>query len=119
MAGANHPDFVVDVEEAFESICKMTWCHQSQIMEWLPWVGRHKLEVPESFEAWKVLLKQRLTRQNKELGLNGDRAAEAFLVTAWGEVPSRLQIVKDFPEIYPEVSRFENLSRFASAHHDD
>ena len=30
-----------------------------------------------------------------------------------------LHFLNDFPEIYPEVSRFENLSRFAAAHHDD
>ncbi len=119
MAGANHPDFVVDVEEAFESICQMTWCHQSQIMEWLPWVGRHKLDVPQSFEDWKVLLRNRFARQNKELGMKGDRASEAFLVTAWGEVPSKNQIFNDFPGLDIESSRFENLLRFAAAHHDD
>jgi LmbE family N-acetylglucosaminyl deacetylase len=119
MAGANHPDFVVDVEVAFESICQMTWCHQSQIMEWLPWVGRHKLDVPQSFEDWNVLLRNRFARQNKELGMEGDRAFEAFLVTAWGEVPSKSQIFNDFPGLDIESSRFENLLRFAAAHHDD
>ena len=119
MAGANHPDFIVDVEEAFESISKMTWCHQSQIMEWLPWVGRHKMDVPRSFEDWKLLLRKRFARQNKELGMNGVQAAEAFLVTAWGEVPSKERILKDFPGLDLGASRFENLSRFAVAHHAD
>ena len=116
MAGANHPDFLVDVEASFESISEMTWCHQSQIMEWLPWVGRHKLDVPQSFEDWKVLLRKRFARQNRELRVDSEKAMEAFLVTAWGEVPSREQILKDLPGIELTLSRFENLSRFASAH---
>lgn len=119
MAGANHPDFVVPVEEAFEAICSMTWCHQSQIMEWLPWVGRHKLDVPRSFEDWKILLRKRFTRQNRELGVMNDQAAEAFLVTAWGEVPSREQIMRDFPKLDNDASGFENLTRFANAHHEE
>ncbi|MBT5927033.1 MAG: PIG-L family deacetylase [Verrucomicrobia bacterium] len=119
MAGANHPDFLVDVEEAFESICEMTWCHQSQIKEWLPWVGRHKLDVPQSFDDWKKMLRKRFSRQNKELGLEGDRAMEAFLITAWGEVPNKNQILRDFPGMDLALSQFENLSRFALAHHND
>jgi LmbE family N-acetylglucosaminyl deacetylase len=35
MAGANAADIVVDVEEAFDLIAEESWCHQSQINEWL------------------------------------------------------------------------------------
>jgi len=119
MAGANALDFVVDVEDAFESICEMTWCHQSQIMEWLPWVGRHKMSPPESFEEWKHILRDRFARQNRELGVPGSRASEAFMVTAWGEVPTKDQIMADFPGINPVWSPFGNLSKFASVHHEE
>jgi len=107
------------VEEAFDAISEMTWCHQSQIMEWLPWVGRHKMNPPESFEAWKGILRERFARQNKELGVEGDQASEAFMVTAWGEVPTKEQILADFPGIQPSWSPFGNLNKFASVHHED
>src|SRR5438477_9681717 len=38
MFGANACDLAVDVEDALAKICDLTWCHQSQITEWLPWV---------------------------------------------------------------------------------
>ncbi len=119
MAGANHPDFTVDVEEAFDAVCQMTWCHQSQIMEWLPWVGRHQMDPPESFEKWREILRDRFSRQNRELGLGGHRATEAFLITAWGEVPGKEKIERDFPNIHHDSSHFQNLSRFSKAHHGE
>src|SRR6185369_585193 len=54
MSGANSFDFVVDVEDAFPDICRMSWCHQSQIAEWLPWVGRHSMEPPKSPKNWST-----------------------------------------------------------------
>jgi len=45
MHGANAYDLAVDVEAAFDAITEMAWCHQSQIAEWLPWVGRHQMAV--------------------------------------------------------------------------
>jgi LmbE family N-acetylglucosaminyl deacetylase len=117
MLGANKPDFLVNVEEAFEAICEMRWCHQSQIMEWLPWVGRHKLHPPSSFEMWKDMMRARFARQNKELGVVGNQAMEAFVVTAWGEVPTQKQILQDVPFIDRGLSRFENLERFEAHHH--
>ena len=51
MAGANACDIAVDVEPAFQKICEMSWCHQSQITEWLPWVGRHDMAPPKNFRG--------------------------------------------------------------------
>ncbi|PYJ84577.1 MAG: hypothetical protein DME22_12295 [Verrucomicrobia bacterium] len=109
MFGANSFDFTVDVEDAFQKIAEMTWCHRSQVREWLPWVGRHDLDVPASFEDWRKTLRQRLGRRARELGINTRRATEVFTVTAWGEVPAFKQLVDDFPRMIPAAS---NLSRF-------
>ena len=84
MAGANTHDFAVDVEEAFPKICEMTWCHQSQIAEWLPWVGRHDLKPPRSLTDWSPALRKRFENRQRELGIQSQRALEVFTVTAWG-----------------------------------
>jgi len=117
MAGSNHPDFVVDVEPMFETIAQMTWCHQSQIMEWLPWVGRHRMQAPADFDAWKVELRERFIRQNRELGIDDDHAREAFMVTAWGEVPTTKELLNDIPCIDQAQSNFQRLKVYEKAYH--
>ncbi len=99
MFGANAYDFAVDVEPAFEEIPAMAWCHQSQIMEWLPWVGRHDMPVPKDFNDWKVLLRRRFDAHLGTLGLAPGRAMEVFTVTAWGQVPTPEQLSGDFQEL--------------------
>src|SRR3989442_685221 len=59
MFGANSFDLVVDVEEVFPKICEMAWCHQSQIAEWLPWVGRHNMAPPKSYADWSKMFRRR------------------------------------------------------------
>ena len=56
MFGENAFDLVVDVSEAFELMVEMSWCHQSQVTEWLPWVGRHDMDYPKSIDEWRVTL---------------------------------------------------------------
>ncbi|MBN2507809.1 MAG: PIG-L family deacetylase [Verrucomicrobia bacterium] len=111
MAGANAADVVVDVEEAFPLIARMSWCHQSQIAEWLPWVGRHDMEVPRSIEDWQRTLRRRFDRKNRELGLATGHAVEVFRVTAWGAVPDLAQLRRDLPGIAPDLSPLDALGR--------
>jgi LmbE family N-acetylglucosaminyl deacetylase len=99
MFGVNAPDLVVDVEPAFDRIVEMSWCHQSQIREWLPWVGRHQIKAPRSPVEWSVVLRDRFRRQQRELGLRMRRATEVFTVTAWGSIPKIESLVKDFPKL--------------------
>jgi LmbE family N-acetylglucosaminyl deacetylase len=108
-AGTNTHDLAVDVGDAFDLICKMSWCHQSQIMEWLPWVGRHNMEPPQSFEHWKQILRDRFVRKNRELGIQSPRPVEVFTVTAWGQVPQYSQLLEDLPCIVPEASNLVAL----------
>lgn len=111
MFGANAHDIAIDVEEAFEAIAEMTWCHQSQIAEWLPWVGRHDMAPPASLEAWKTMLRQRFLRRNRELGIDSDRVVEVFRVTAWGAVPSLDDLTRDLPPILTSASNLTTLQR--------
>lgn len=114
MAGANRVDLTVDVEDAFDVVAAQSWCHQSQINEWLPWVARHHLEPTADLAAWKVKLRERFDRQAKELGLSPGRAHESFIVTAWGVVPGPGQLETDFPNLMMDAQQATQLeSRLA------
>jgi len=109
MFGANAYDLAVDVEPAFPQIVDMSWCHQSQICEWLPWVGRHQMEAPRSLADWTATLRQRFARKNRELGIAAPNAVELFTVTAWGEIPKPAQLENDFPGLLTEACRLDEL----------
>jgi hypothetical protein len=109
MFGANAYDFAVDVEAAFQTICEMTWCHQSQIAEWLPWVGRHNMAPPKDAAEWEQTLRTRFDRKNRELGIVSAHAMEVFRVTAWGSVPTLRQLIDDFPGFDREASNLNRL----------
>ncbi len=116
MAGANAADLVVDVEEVFDVIAEESWCHQSQINEWLPWVARHRLEPTTDLAAWKEKLRARFDHQARELGLPGGRAHEVFVPTAWGIVPTVEQLERDLPISRDPTRRArvaERLARWA------
>lgn len=117
MAAGGGFDLVIDVEETFEAICEMSYCHQSQIAQWLPWIGRHEMEVISSFPEWRKALRKRFTRRNQVLGIDSSHALEFFNVTAWGTIPSCEQLLKDFPNIQPQFSRLDALrARLAQWH---
>lgn len=124
MFGANAFDVAIDVTEAFDAIAAMTWCHQSQIVEWLPWVGRHDMAPPASLDEWKLTLRARFERTARELGLI-DRPQtspappaagaaqplfEVFRITAWGAVPTLAQLAADLPP-FDAASNLDALGR--------
>ena len=109
MSGSNQFDLAIDVGDAFAKICELTFCHQSQITEWLPWVNRHNLQAPASLAEWAHTLHRRFANRNRELGIQSERAMEVFAVTAWGAVPSWVQLEKDFPNIVPSLSHIDQL----------
>lgn len=93
MEGANAVDLAVPMGPAFETVSSMAWCHQSQIREWLPWVGRHNLEAPATLEDWNRVFRARCLGRNRALGLKSNEPHEFFTLTAWGEVPDSLAAV--------------------------
>jgi len=111
MFGANASDLVVDIEPAFDRVAEMSWCHQSQIKEWLPWVGRHQMQSPRSPAEWSVALRRRLLRQQRELGIRTRRATEVFTVTAWGTIPGLASLLEDFPTLIPSATRLARLRK--------
>jgi LmbE family N-acetylglucosaminyl deacetylase len=111
MFGSNAYDLAIDVDETFPLIEQMTWCHESQVREWLPWVGRHDMAPPASLDEWRVTLRRRFDRKNRELGISSRHAFEVFTVTAWGEVPTADQVLRDFPGVSAEASNLDALRR--------
>jgi LmbE family N-acetylglucosaminyl deacetylase len=111
MLGANAFDLAIDVQEAFPKVCEMTWCHQSQIKEWLPWVGRHQMEPPASRKEWSAMLRERFERQQRELGIKPGRIVEVFTLTAWGEVPTYKQLISEVPGIIKSASNLAQLKK--------
>jgi LmbE family N-acetylglucosaminyl deacetylase len=113
MSGANVADIVVGVEEVFDVIAEESWCHQSQINEWLPWVARHHIEPTPNLAAWKEKLRARFARQARELGLPTDRSYEVFTPTAWGTVPTVEQLERDLPMVVDRTRRARLAERLA------
>ncbi len=109
MGGANAYDIAVNVEEAFSKICEMSWCHQSQITEWLPWVGRHDMVAPKTLAEWSETMRRRFDGNQRKLGVRSTRALEFFNITGWGIVPTCEQVLRDFPNLEREASNLERL----------
>jgi len=109
LAGAYAFDLAVDIEPVFEQVARMSWCHQSQIREWLPWVGRHQMNAPESPAEWSSELRTRFERENVRLGLSRQPLTEVFTVTAWGESPSVDRLLAEFPGLIPNPEREARL----------
>ena len=85
MFGENAFDLVVDVSEAFELMVEMSWCHQSQVTEWLPWVGRHDMDYPKSIDEWRVTLERRYAKAQRGAWTGRPADGGFFTVTAWGD----------------------------------
>jgi LmbE family N-acetylglucosaminyl deacetylase len=111
MAGGNAVDLALDIEDAFSKIVDMTYCHQSQLLEWLPWVGRHQMEAPKTREEWAGILRARLQRENRELGIRSEHVHQVFTVTAWGEVPQISRLLSDFPPLSEHFCNLEALRK--------
>jgi LmbE family N-acetylglucosaminyl deacetylase len=110
-AGANTNDLAVDAETAFDAVCKMSWCHQSQISEWLPWVGRHNIQTAKSLEEWSEILRARFAKKNRDLGLDTQRFLEFFTLTGWGSIPSYETLLADLPPLFASGSKLEQVRR--------
>lgn len=111
MTGENCYDLAIDVEDTFEVMAQESFCHQSQIKEWLPWVGRHDMAPPNNLDEWKAVLRHRFTKRNREMGIPSDRTFEFFTITAWGSIANIDQLLLDFPRIDSGRSRLEELEK--------
>lgn len=61
------PDISIGIDEAIETKVDGLSAHESQMYEWLPWVGNYEDEVPEGEEERRAWLDER-TRAGSEVG---------------------------------------------------
>ena len=99
MGATRKPDVVINVEPVFDSIVRQSWCHQSQITEWLPWIGRHGVDVPADMAAWERNLRERNLSHRRKAGLGDGPAVETFHISGWGMAPEPGALERDFPSL--------------------
>lgn len=103
------PDVVVDITSTYDKKIAALDAHQSQMYEWLPWIGHYSQEVPQT-EAdrikWLAIRTARPinpeTRASLEKWYGKDRAdkvkyVESFEVCEYGAQPNDEDIRKLFP----------------------
>ena len=111
------PQMVVDIDEVFETKLDMLIAHESQVFEWLPWIGRSEAKVPGSdapqkrrewlrdfyrdhydppvAERFRDLL---VSRYGETRG-SAVREAEAFELCEYGTRPGAADIERIFEEL--------------------
>lgn len=103
------PDIAVDISAVFNQKIHALDAHESQVYEWLPWIGGYSEQVPaDRKEREKWLASNRAVRLTPEVRTSlekwygKDRAskaihAEAFEICEYGTQPNDEQILKLFP----------------------
>jgi LmbE family N-acetylglucosaminyl deacetylase len=103
------PDIVVDITSVYDKKVSGLDAHESQMYEWLPWIGHYLDQVPkDKSERIKWLAKQRAGAINAEMRSSLEKwygkekasnvkYAEAFEVCEYGAQPSDADIKKLFP----------------------
>ena len=103
------PDIVVDITSVYDKKVSALDAHESQMYEWLPWIGHYLDQVPkDKNERIKWLAKQRAGTINAEMRASLEKwygkekasdvkYAEAFEVCEYGAQPNDADIKKLFP----------------------
>ena len=104
-----HPDIVVDITSVYSKKIADLDAHESQMYEWLPWIGGYLFEVPQSKQDRIIWLTKKTarpisleTRAGLEKWYGKVRAdkvqyAEAFEICEYGAQPNDNDIKKLFP----------------------
>lgn len=105
------PDVAVDISEVFSQKIHALDAHESQVYEWLPWIGGFLSEVPQDItkrESW--LATNRTVRITPEVRSSLEKwygkargshvkHAEAFEICEYGTQPTEADIRRLFPMI--------------------
>ncbi len=103
------PDVAIDISSVFEQKIHALDAHESQVYEWLPWIGGYLDKVPtDKTQRKKWLAENRKVtitpevRKSLEKWYGSDKAskvqhAEAFEICEYGTQPSEIEIRRLFP----------------------
>jgi len=104
------PDIVIDITSAAAKKAEAICAHESQIFEWLPWIGGRPDEAPTNpAERRKFYIERYLSRSNIErfkdaaskwytpAQIQNIRYAEAFEICEYGAMPNKERIKQLFP----------------------
>ena len=105
------PDIAIDITDVFDQKISALDAHESQVYEWLPWIGGYLEEVPAGKTERKPWLKKRMQRPitpavrlalekwyGKDRGA-GIQFAEAFQVGEYVAQPDEATLRKLFPMV--------------------
>ncbi|MBL7872188.1 MAG: PIG-L family deacetylase [Cyclobacteriaceae bacterium] len=103
------PDIAVDITSVFEQKMHALAAHESQVYEWLPWIGGYEKEVPKNPSErekwlaiqWAVKISPEV-RASLEKWYGKEKAstvkhAEAFEICEYGSQPNEDDIKRLFP----------------------
>ncbi|CAN5660651.1 hypothetical protein BH10BAC2_BH10BAC2_01740 [soil metagenome] len=103
------PDIAVDITSVFDKKVAAYDAHESQMYEWLPWIGHYESEVPATKKDRVAWLAKRLSepvstavRSSLEKWYGKNKAvqathAEAFEICEYGAQPTDQEIKRLFP----------------------
>ena len=89
----------------------MSFCHQSQINEWLPWVSREPLEAPYNLTEWTNISRKRAEEFKVKFDIKAKGAIEVFTITGWGSIPDYEKLLTDFPNIITSASNLDGIKK--------
>jgi LmbE family N-acetylglucosaminyl deacetylase len=108
------PDVAIDITPVFDQKIHALDAHESQVYEWLPWIGGHLDKVPANKDARKKWLAEtRSVRITTEVRLALEKwygkekaaqvkHAEAFEICEYGMKPTDADIRRLFPMLEPQ-----------------
>jgi LmbE family N-acetylglucosaminyl deacetylase len=83
-----------DISSVYDLKLKMSLCHTSQVLEWLPFVNDNG-DVTEA--DWAVRFKLRHEQINERYGAYDETVSEYFRITRWGRAPREGELERLFP----------------------
>lgn len=84
-----------DISSVYDLKLKMSLCHTSQVLEWLPFVNNNGDTTPAD---WAARFKLRHKQINERYGVRDNNVCEYFRVTRWGRAPREGELERLFPK---------------------
>jgi LmbE family N-acetylglucosaminyl deacetylase len=83
-----------DIRSVYDLKLKMSLCHTSQVLEWLPFVNNND---DKTEDDWATRFCLRHRDINRRYGIEDDIPREYFRITHWGRTPHAGELQKLFP----------------------